>query len=89
MRRVSPPEARGDRSASARREDLGAAIAGCAHAEREVFRHFEPQAGACGSMGDAVAQLPQRGLGERFVELGLPEQHDLQQLMPVGLEIGQ
>jgi hypothetical protein len=38
---------------------------------------------------DPVAKLAQRGLGHRRVELGLAEQHDLQQLVPVLLEVGQ
>jgi hypothetical protein len=38
---------------------------------------------------DAVAQLAQLGLGERGIELGLAEQHDLQQLVAVRLEVGQ
>ena len=74
----------------ARREDLGAAIAGRAHAERQVLRHLghheRPHAER---VRDAVAQLAQRRLGERLVELGLAEQHDLQELVAVRFQVRQ
>ena len=40
-------------------------------------------------MGDAVAQLAKRRFGERGIELGLAEEHDLQQLVAVRFEIRQ
>jgi hypothetical protein len=83
--------ARGARDAArgARREYVGAPIAGRAHAKGEVSRHFgggeRPHAEA---VRDAIAQLPQRWLGERRIEFGLAEQHDLQELVPARFEVG-
>ena len=39
--------------------------------------------------GDALAQLADRFRGELAVQLGLAEQHDLQQLALLGFQVGQ
>ena len=39
-------------------------------------------------LGDAFAQLPNLRLAQVFVQFGLTEQHDLQQLVLLGLEVG-
>ncbi len=38
--------------------------------------------------GDALGQLAQRRIGQQFIELGLAEQDDLQQLALFGFQVG-
>ena len=90
MRRVSPSARATDAPHGARRKHLGTAIAGRAHAEGEVLRHLRQRERAHAErVRDAVAQLAQLVLRQGLVELGLAEQHDLQQLVPVRLQVGQ
>jgi len=69
-----PARGAGDGLHHGRAEELGPAVACLAQAEGEVLPHLrgwqrrEPEA-----VGDAVAQLPDVGPAQRFVELGLPK----------------
>src|SRR4029077_17463060 len=40
------------------------------------------------AVGGALAQLPYLGLAQVFIQFGLAEQHDLQQFVLLGLEVG-
>src|SRR5262249_20245129 len=66
----------------ARREDLRPPVPGGAHAEVEVLDHLgRRQRSHAEAVRDAVAQLPQRRLCEGGIELGLAEEHDLEELV--------
>ena len=71
-----------EQARGAGREYVRTAIARRAHAKGEVGRHLgrgqRPHAEA---VRNAIAQLAKRRLGERGVELGLSEKHDLQELV--------
>ena len=71
-----------------RREHARAVVAGSAHAEIEILgdilvdQRFEAEI-----VGDPFAQLAHVGARQGVVEFRLSEQHELQQLVAVGLQV--
>ena len=51
--------------------------------------HSAPKGGAAAEKADALAQLAQVGSGQPDIQLGLAEQHDLQQLAGLGLQVAE
>ena len=71
-------------------EQLAIAIAGDMQAVRDVFvQRRAPERLELVGEGDALAQLSNRGLVEGGLQLGLTEQHHLQQFALLGLKIGE
>ena len=71
-------------------EEVRAVVAGRAQAEVHVIAHLaRRQRAEHEAVGDALLQLAHVGQREVRVELGLAEEHDLQQLLLLGLEVGE
>ena len=71
-------------------ENLGTAVACGAHAKVDVVLDVAAHQGLqLKALRDALPQLPHAGRVEVLVELRLPEEHDLQQLVAVRFEIRQ
>ena len=72
------------------REQVGAVIARRAQTEHQVFAHLvDGQRHQSETVGNALAQLADIRLAQILIQLGLAEQHDLQQLVVFGFQIGQ
>ena len=71
-------------------ENLGTTVARSAHAKVDVVLDVAAHQGLqLEALRDALPQLPHSGRVEVLVELRLPEEHDLQQLVAVRFEIRQ
>ena len=71
-------------------EHLGAAVACGAHAKIDVVLDVAAHQGLQRkAVGDSLLQLAHLGRPQMLIELRLPEEHDLQQLVPVRLEVRQ
>ena len=71
------------------REQVGAVIARRAQTEHQVFAHLvDGQRHQSETVGNALAQLADIRLAQILIQLGLAEQHDLQQLVVFGFQIG-
>ena len=90
MRRDRPSESLGDRLDGACRERVGAVVAGGAQAELDVAADFAGlERRQVEMLGDAFAQLAHVVGGQAFVEFGLGEEDDLQQLGGLRFEVGE
>lgn len=84
------PGGSGDRFDGAGAEDVWPVVTRGAHAEHQVFRdvllverrHLE-------AVGDAFLELTHLRQSQVFVQFGLAEQDDLQQLVVGGFQVGQ
>src|SRR5262249_35309875 len=71
-------------------EKIGAVIACSAEPKRDVCAHFlRFQRRERKTVRDTLAQLANLRLAQIVVELRLSKEHDLQQLMLLGLQVGQ
>ena len=72
------------------REQPHALITTGPQAGGEVFGHLLRREGReVKAVGDALLELADAGSGQRLVQLGLPEHHDLEELLVLGLEVAQ
>ncbi len=82
--------ASGDHVDGARRERVGAVVAGGTQAEVDVVADFARlERRQAEVLGDALAQLAHVVGGEPFVEFGLGEEGDLQELGGLRFEVGE